>query len=70
MKSRKMKQILVLIACLCVIPMMADDEVPADFGDIISDNPTDAPISNYVWMGIVTLLTVVYLIKRKFMKKA
>jgi hypothetical protein len=50
--------------------MMADDEVPADFGDIISDNPTDAPISNYVWMGIVTLLTVVYLIKRKFMKKA
>jgi hypothetical protein len=50
--------------------MMFADDVPADFFDATSDNPDDAPISNYFWMGIIALLGVVYLVKRKYFKKA
>lgn len=71
MKNRTIiKALFTILGCLFVLPMIAQDELPADFGDAVADNPDDAPISNYVWMGIITLLTVVYLIKRKYFKKA
>lgn len=69
MRKTKTAQTLLLIACLITLPMFADD-VPADFGDALGDNANDAPISNYFWMGMITILGVVYLVKRKYFKKA
>ncbi|MFY8187350.1 MAG: hypothetical protein ACOVLC_05265 [Flavobacterium sp.] len=69
MRQIKKTQILVLIGCLLTVPMFADD-VPADFGDVIDDNPEDAPISNFYWFGMLMMLTLVYLFKKKYFKKA
>jgi len=69
MRNVKNKQILVLIGCLLTIPMFADD-VPADFGGALGDNPEDAPISNFYWFGMLMVLMLVYLFKKKYFKKA
>jgi hypothetical protein len=49
--------------------MFADD-VPADFGGALGDNPEDAPISNFYWFGMLMVLMLVYLFKKKYFKKA
>jgi hypothetical protein len=69
MRNTNKTQILVLIVCLLTVPMFADD-VPADFGDVLGDNPADAPISNFYWFGMLIVLTVLYLFKKKYFKKA
>ncbi len=69
MRNTNKTQILVLIVCLLTVPMFADD-VPADFGDVLGDNPDDAPISNFYWFGMLIVLTVLYLFKKKYFKKA
>lgn len=67
MKKSTKRQILILIVvCLFTLPMLAQD-APPDFEDILNDggNPDDAPIADYFWMGMITILTVVYLVKKK-----
>ena len=68
MKNTKKTQILILILCLLMVPMFAQD-LPADFGDVLDDNPDDAPIANYYWVFALLITTIVYIIKKKYNKK-
>ena len=68
MKNTKKTQILILILCLLMVPMFAQD-LPADFGDVLDDNPDDAPIANYYWVFALLIATIVYIIKKKYNKK-
>ena len=69
MRNTKKTQILVLILCLLIVPIYAQD-LPADFGDVLEDNPEDAPIANYYWVFALMMATIVYVIKKKYSKKS
>lgn len=60
--------IAIILFFTCAIGYAQD--VPADFGDIIDDNPDDAPITNYFWIVSIFVLALVYLFKKKYFKKA
>ena len=69
MRNTNKTQILVFIGCLLTMPMFGQD-LPADFGDVIDDNPEDAPIANYYWVFTLLMATIVYVIKKKYGKKS
>jgi hypothetical protein len=68
MKNKKLKICLMGILFLVVTPLFSQD-MPADFGDIIDDNPTDATIFKFLWMCSLLVFTIVYLIRNKSFKK-
>ncbi len=59
--------IAIILLFTCSIGYAQD--VPADFGDVIDDNPDDAPITNYFWIVSMIAFTLVYLFRKKYFKK-
>jgi presenilin-like A22 family membrane protease len=67
MESKKMKLILLSITCLFSTTLFSQD-LPADFGDVLDDNPTDATL-DYLWGAVLFVLVIVYLSKKKWILK-
>ena len=56
-----------LIVVLLVHINCVAQELPADFADIIDDNPTDASLTNFLWMLIMVFFIMIFTV-RKFVK--
>jgi presenilin-like A22 family membrane protease len=67
MESKKMKLVLLSIICLCAITSFSQD-LPADFDDVLDDNPTDATL-DYLWGAVLFVLVIVYLSRKKWILK-
>lgn len=61
---------LIVMVLFFVCSMGYAQDVPADFGDIIDDNPNDAPITNNFWIVSIFVFALVYLFKKKYFKRA
>ncbi|NBL64428.1 hypothetical protein GV828_04345 [Flavobacterium sp. NST-5] len=69
MKSLKYLSILVVMFLMSTVNVFAQN--PGDFDDPADPNPTDAPISGYIWVvALVGLVYVFYKLKSKQLKSA
>ena len=68
MKHKKSKLVLLSIICLCATTLFSQD-FPADFGDVIDDNPTDATLVQFVWVLILLVCTLAYFAKKNPFKR-
>ena len=68
MESKKMKLVLLSIICLCAITSFSQD-LPADFDDVLDDNPTDATLDYLWWSVVLFVLVIVYLSRKKWILK-
>lgn len=63
MKNKELKLVLLSLVCLCSTTLFSQD-LPADFGDVIDDNPTDATLVHFVWVLILFVCTITYFAKK------
>jgi len=68
MKNKELKLVLLSITCLCSTTLFSQD-LPADFGDILDDNPTDATLVQFVWIMILFACTLAFFAKKNPFKK-
>ena len=65
MKKMMKKSVLTVLAILVNVAAFAQGN-PGDFGGSGDSNPTDAPISDYIWvLAVVGLIYVFYKMKNK-----
>ena len=66
MKKYIAKSFLVVVALLVNAAAFAQGGNPGDFGNPGDTNPTDAPISDYIWvLAVAGLIYVFYKMKNK-----
>lgn len=58
-----------IVLFLGAVSIGFSQDLPADFGDIIDENPNDVSLNNPFWMAIVCGTIFIYLIREKLNKR-